>query len=56
MPALYLGCSNFDFHMETSYPAKFTHDDNKKDNNVKLQQLFVSVQYVLLTMVQGCME
>jgi len=44
--------------METSYPAKFAHDDDddQKDNNVKLQQLFVSVQYIPLTMVQGCME
>jgi len=56
MPALYSGCSNYDFHMETSYPAKFAHDDDKKDNNVKLQMMFVSVQYVPLTMVQDCME
>jgi hypothetical protein len=43
--------------METSYPAKFAHDDDdKKDNNVKLQKLFVSVQYIPLTMVQDCME
>lgn len=60
MPALYLGFSSFDFHMETSHPANFAHDDDddddKKDNNVKLQQLSVSVQYVPLTMVQDCME
>jgi hypothetical protein len=43
--------------MVTSYPAKSAHDDDdKKDNNVKLQQLFVSVQYIPLKMVQDCME
>jgi hypothetical protein len=38
MPALYSGCSNFDFHMENSNAAKFAYDDDdKKDNNVELQ-------------------
>jgi len=35
MPALYSGCSNFDFNMETSYSAKFAHDDDDDDDDKK---------------------